>query len=88
MNQQKFAVCKRNQTDKINDWYDHCKNEKIPYIVVEHRNKYADVRFDYITLPKEFDNSLTVNAKQITEKAIQFLINTQSKALGIQSRAF
>ena len=71
MTQQKFVACKRNQTQKINDWYERCKKEKIPYVVAELRSKYADVRFDYITLPKECDDHLTKNANQITEKAIQ-----------------
>jgi len=71
MIQQKFVVSRRNQSQKIDNWYETCKKEKIPYVVIEARNKYADVRFDHESLPKKYDEYLTDNTEQITDKAIQ-----------------
>lgn len=71
MTQQKFVSCKRNQDQKRKAWHDHCVREKIPYIVVSRRTKYADVSFDYITFPQEYDDHLKKNSKLIIEKAKQ-----------------
>ncbi len=71
MNQQKYVLSKRGETQKVNDWYGQCQKEKIPYIVVNARTKYADVRFDYISLPKEYDEHLKKHSEIIAEKAIQ-----------------
>jgi len=71
MTPQKYVVAKRGDTNKINEWYDHCKKLKLPYIIVELRTKYADVRFDYISLPTEHGKHIDKNIEQITDKAIQ-----------------
>jgi hypothetical protein len=48
----KFEVCNHTDYVKINSWYHKCVAEKIPYVLVKKRTKYATVEFDYITLPK------------------------------------
>ena len=41
-----------------NLWFEHCKKLKCPFIKIIVRNKYADVIWDYITYPIEYDKTI------------------------------
>lgn len=52
---------------EINDWYRHCQQEKIPYVTVSARRKYANVQWDYINLPTEYDAILSTKGDEFIQ---------------------
>jgi len=70
MSNKKFvAFKKRSKGTTERKWFKHCEQEKIPYVIVSMRTKYADISFDYISLPKEYDAFLTNHAETIWKEA-------------------
>lgn len=37
------------------DWFHHCRQTRTPYIVIRSAETFADVLWDYVTLPPEAD---------------------------------
>lgn len=64
---QKFVELKRG-LGPINDWFDKCKRDQIPYVVVDKSNKYAVVRWDYISFSAEKDSLIDKNQDKYFEE--------------------
>jgi len=79
MTQQKYVISKRGAFKKVNEWYEHCKKVKLPYIVIETRIKYADINFDYISLPPQYEKYMEKDLELINEKAVQIFNNYANK---------
>lgn len=45
----------------VNEWFATCREKAIPYITLENRNKYASVRWDYITFSSDIDTKIDEN---------------------------
>jgi hypothetical protein len=65
----KYEIFKRQKPEVANAWFDYCKEQKIPYVVVEARTKKSDIRFDSISLPEECDAQLAKQARAINHEA-------------------
>lgn len=66
---------------KVNDWYAKCQKDGIPYIVVEKRNKYAVVRWDYISFSPSLDHKIDENQdKYIDEIMAVFRKHANNKS--------
>lgn len=68
MKQQKYVAWKRGEVQKANDWFEQCKKDKIPYIAVQTRIKYADIRYENDSSPYETDEQLNKNDEIIKEE--------------------
>lgn len=79
MIQQKYIVAKDSQRKKIDDWFDHCEKERIPYIVVTLGTKYADIDLDPIAFPIEFDNYINKIEEQIIDRATRVFLKYKVK---------
>ncbi|MBB3122507.1 hypothetical protein [Pseudoduganella violacea] len=64
---QKFVKLKRG-LGPINDWYERCKRDQIPYVVVDKGNKYAVVRWDYIAFTADRDSMIDKNQDKHLEE--------------------
>jgi len=65
---QKFVETRGEQDiGKVNDWYAKCRRDQVPYIVIDKRNKYAIVRWDYISYPPSLDHEQDGQDKYIDE---------------------
>ncbi len=51
----KFEIIKGNDVDDANEWFEKCKKEMIPYVIINKKRKYAQVYFDHISISPEFD---------------------------------
>jgi hypothetical protein len=70
---QKFVdVPKRDIECRVeNAWFDHCRSNRLPFITVKRRIKYANVDWDYIAYPGELDEVfLSAKANTLNEAAI------------------
>lgn len=63
---EKFVELKRG-VGPVNGWYERCQREQIPYIVVNKLNKYASVRWDYISFDKNKDHLINKNQDKYIE---------------------
>ncbi|WP_449104349.1 hypothetical protein [Pseudomonas veronii] len=57
--------------DQENSWFEHCRREKLPFITVTTRTKYANVHWDYITYPTEVDKHLEANRDLTVSKSLE-----------------
>lgn len=57
---QKYVELK-NGVGPVNDWYEFCKKNQVPYIIVDKRTKYATVRWDYISFSSDKDEHIGEN---------------------------
>lgn len=57
----KYEVAKSNDFQKINNWFDYCSNNQIPYVIVKIKTKYATIEWDYINLNPIFDKIFVSN---------------------------
>lgn len=56
---QKFLEVKSSTKAELRtDWYHKCIRDRVPYVTVTVRSRFADVHFDYITLPTAVDDVL------------------------------
>lgn len=46
---------KKEDYDKIDEWFRLCKTKQIPYIVIKNKKKYARIEWDYISYVPEVD---------------------------------
>lgn len=53
---------------EINEWFEFCRSQKIPYIELRPRTKYADIAWDYINLPPSFDVHLSRKEKYFQDE--------------------
>lgn len=88
---EKFIEVPKNDVNHApeNDWFQKCRIEKIPFITLKARTKYADVHWDYISYPTELDSVLDVFEDQIQDGAMKIFKNyaTDTKAdFSISSR--
>ena len=60
----KFESGKFKDHNKFNEWFSHCSSEQIPYIIIINRNKYSEIKWDYINLDKGLDNAFVDNEKE------------------------
>lgn len=67
----KFCKAKPNDSATINSWFSYCKLEKIPFVVIKYRSKLANIEWDYISFPKEFDRILKEKDKDIVDGLIE-----------------
>lgn len=69
----KFFEIPKNDPKAIaeNSWFQICRKEKIPFIIIKSRKKYADVHWDYITYPNEVDKILNNRAIELRDAAIE-----------------
>lgn len=57
---EKFVELKKG-VGPVNGWYEKCQRDQIPYVVVNKSNKYASVRWDYISFAKDKDYLIAKN---------------------------
>jgi hypothetical protein len=69
MNREIFGYYKANNAIAKQRWFDHCTDKAIPYVTVTYRNLYADIEWDYITLPMSLDGLLEENKHTIENRA-------------------
>lgn len=69
---QKYFELPKNdlQSKAENAWFEICRNNSIPFIILRSRTKLADVQWDYITYPTEVDKVLNTLDGQLRDKAI------------------
>lgn len=84
---QKYLVCKRSEIAKINQWFRQCEAEKKPYVRVENRTKYSNVKFDHISLPMEYDSLITNIGREIQEKSIEIFMRYSIKKSSYMTNA-
>lgn len=69
--QKYFEVPKNDVQSKAeNAWFETCRNNSIPFIILKSRTKFADVHWDHITYPPEFDKIFNVLDGQLRDAAI------------------
>lgn len=68
----KFFTYKASDDDfsGVNAWYRQCQVTHLPYIVVCTKTKFANVSWDYISLPPKTDKILDANSAEITDGLI------------------
>lgn len=69
---QKYFELPKNdvQSKAQNAWFEICRNNSIPFIILKSRTKLADVHWDYIAYPTEVDKIFNVLDGQLRDKAI------------------
>lgn len=79
---QKFVETSgENDAGKVNDWYAKCTKESIPYIIIDKRNKYAVVRWDYFSFPPSLDGKRDENQDKHKEEIMEiFYKHSNSKS--------
>lgn len=56
---QKFLEVKSSTRSELRtEWYHKCLRDRLPYVTVTIRSRFADVHFDHITLPTAADDVL------------------------------
>lgn len=63
-----FIIINGNPSIKKNiaiekSWFNHCAEEKIPYVTINSKRTKADIHWDYITINPENDEALFNNDK-------------------------
>lgn len=64
---QKFVELK-NGEGLENSWFEKCRTDQIPFIIVDKRKKYAVVRWDYITFSPDKDKLIDENQNNYNEE--------------------
>jgi hypothetical protein len=59
------------ESTEVNAWYRHCQVTKIPYVTVSARRKYANVQWDYINLPVEYDEMLRAKGDEFIQGFVE-----------------
>ena len=67
----KFEVTKPSDIRKINEWFDYCSKQQIPYIIVKPKTKYSSIEWDYINLKPENDKVLDLHGEKNKELFIE-----------------
>lgn len=76
---EKYAFYKDGDTVSDKIWFAHCQKNQIPYVVVRYRKTLADVEWDYITFPSEWDKKLIENESELKHKFINVFQKHASK---------
>lgn len=62
----KYVVRSKIGNEKVNHWFQYCKENQVPYIVIEKKVKYAKVSWDHIAF--ENDLALDANAERLLSR--------------------
>lgn len=62
--------CKHTDHASSNKWYDLCRKNGNPFVVVYHRIKYSKVEWDYLTILKEKDVLLESKVEEIRQSLL------------------
>ena len=69
--QKYFEIPKNDAESKANNtWFEYCRKQEIPFIIIKSRTKLADVEWDYIAYQPEFDNAFKNLNGELRYKAI------------------
>lgn len=68
---EKYLIIKKGDYENKKKRFRNCQYYKIPYVVIIKHTKYADVDFDYITYPTEFDNIFKSNSAEMMKFFIE-----------------
>lgn len=71
MPQTQFDLIENYEATPQSAWFQHCRENSKPYVVIRANASAADVIWDYITLPPCYDKSLMANSHRIREEAIE-----------------
>jgi len=58
------------QSEANNAWFKYCREQNIPFIFLKCRSKLADVEWNHIAYPQEFDQSFKNPNGELRDKAI------------------
>jgi len=61
-------ICKHDDTQSINRWFNECSRKQIPNVIVLNRSKYSRVEWDYISIDPNLDKTLFANEEVIMSK--------------------
>lgn len=69
---QKYFELPKNdvQSEANNAWLKYCREQNIPFIILKCRSKLADVEWDHIAYPQEFDQYFKNLNGELRDKAI------------------
>lgn len=69
---QKYVEVPKNDLKKIteNAWFEICRKNSIPFVILKSRSKLADVHWDHIAYPSEVDRILNMLNGQLRDGAI------------------
>lgn len=65
----KYEIFKRQKPEVANAWYDYCKEQKIPYILIETYAQRAEIRFDSISMSPELFEHVFKQMESIVKEA-------------------
>ena len=65
-----FIIINGNPSIKKNiaiekSWFNHCAEEKIPYVTINSKRTKADIHWDYITINPENDEALFISGQAL-----------------------
>jgi hypothetical protein len=66
---EKYVISRTNGKDveRVNNWFHHCRSNRVPYITISEHTKYATVEWDYISLPMELEAKISENESRLME---------------------
>lgn len=79
-----FLQCKNGDIQSENQWFEHCRLRRIPFVVVRRRRKYAEVHWDCISFPHSADDIIAQNSGAICDRLLELFrrfANRKSKYL-------
>jgi len=88
MSDHRFLECKNEDSESENKWFRHCESHCIPFVVVRHRNKYAEVHWDCISLAYGADAVISENGHAVCDQLSELFHRFASKKSKCQYSAY